>query len=188
VVIPDPPVLGVPGQICVDPARPHRRAANVNVTFSVAAVRRRDPVHAGQRSGARGPAPQQHRAVLHHLDARAGQQRQPAPLHPGAHLAAGLPGSVSQRNVDLRRLRVGSLAELLALKIPFSLGNPEPFPQKLGVQTRLIRLRGPQGSSTPLRRSWRRAARSSTRAARNAGGERGGHIDHRLRPTRSGCG
>jgi hypothetical protein len=61
----------------------------------------------------------------------------------------GFLDQVSQRNVDLRRLRVGSLAELLALKIPFSLGNPEPFPQKLGVQTRLIRLRGPQGIIDP---------------------------------------
>jgi hypothetical protein len=73
-------------------------------------------------------------------------------LHRCIRVRISQPGfldQVSQRNGDLRRLRLGSLAELLALKIPCSLGNPERFPQELMVRVRLVRLRGSRGIVDP---------------------------------------
>ena len=56
-------------------------------------------------------------------------------------------------------MRIGSLSELLALKIPFSLGNPDPFRQAVDLQAILIGLSQPtiRPRITPTRRrSWGR--------------------------------
>ena len=55
----------------------------------------------------------------------------------------GFQDQFSQRNVDVQRVQLGSLSELLALKIPFSLGNPDPFRQTVAVQAILVGLAQP---------------------------------------------
>ena len=50
----------------------------------------------------------------------------------------GFEDQYSQRNVDLRRVPIGSLSDLLRLEIPFSIGNTRPFTVPLRIDMQLI--------------------------------------------------
>lgn len=142
VVIPDPPVLGVPGQICVDLQNPLPGLRLVNIEFSVANFGAGIGfVPVGSLPGVVLPSNSLTRHCINWLPT----EPTIANLHRCILVRINQPGFIdqfSQRNVDLRRLRVRSLDELLALRIPFSLGNPAPYPQKLRVEVRILGLRG----------------------------------------------
>jgi uncharacterized repeat protein (TIGR01451 family) len=151
-VVPDPPIIGVPGELCVDLQNPLPLGAGttVNVTFSVAAFGAGIPF-----TPVAAPAPV---FVPPHSLVRYCISWTPAPvsndnLHRCIQVRISQPGFVdqlSQRNVDLLRLTTGSLGELLALKIPFSIGNPEAYTQTLRVETRMVGLRRLQGIIDPM--------------------------------------
>ena len=143
VLLPDPPVLGQSGQICADLQNPLPFPRTIDLEFSVAAFGAGigfTPV--GSLMGVILPPSSLTRHCINWT---------PAPVSGGSvHrcilLRLSQPGfrdQFSQRNVDVRRMRIGSLSELLALKIPFSLGNPDPFRQAVDVQAILIGLSQP---------------------------------------------
>lgn len=141
VLLPNPPVLGVPGQICVDVQNPLGVPRTVNLEFSVAAFGAGIPfTPVGSRPGVVLPANSITRHCINWMPTAVSNGN----LHRCIQVRisqAGFVDQVSQRNVDLRRLRLASWAELLALRIPFSIGNPEPFPQELRVEMRVVGLR-----------------------------------------------
>ena len=142
VVSPDPPVLGVPGQLCVDLQNPLPISQTVAIQFRVAAFGAGIPfTPVGSLSGVVLPP----NRITRHCIAWTSTPVSNGNLHRCIQVLVdqqGYFGQVSQRNVDLRRLRVRSLAELLALRIPFSLGNPELYPQALTVEPKIVGLRG----------------------------------------------
>ena len=150
VVIPDPPVLGVPGQLCVDLQNPTNVPRTVNVQFSVAAFGAGIPfTPVGSLPGVVLPP----NSITRHCIAWTPTPVSNGNLHRCIQVRisqANFVDQLSQRNVDLRRLRIRSLAELLALRIPFSLGNPAPFPQALRVEPRMVGLRGIQPIIDPV--------------------------------------
>ena len=135
---PDPPVLGQQGQICVALNNPVFFQRTVSVDFSVAAFGAGigfTPV--GSLNNIVLPAAS---FTQHCIDWT------PTPVANGnLHRCiqvrlrqAGFVDQYSQRNVDLRRLAIGTLDDLLNLEIPFSIGNTHLFTVPLAIDLRLV--------------------------------------------------
>ncbi|MBW7884799.1 MAG: hypothetical protein H3C34_19595, partial [Caldilineaceae bacterium] len=140
ILIPDPPVLNQPGQLCIELQNPMPTPRVVNVEFRVAAFGAGigftpvgslnnltlPPNSIGQYCINWTPTPVSGGSLHRCIQVRLSQ--------------AGFRDQFSQRNVDVRRLSVGSLNELLKLNIPFTIGNPNDYTVPMDINKILIGL------------------------------------------------
>ena len=141
VLRPDPPVEDKAGQLCIELNNPMPFPRTVSVDFSVAAFGAGIPfTPVGSLNNIVLPPTSFTEHCIPWTPA-------PIPGAAGLHRCilvtlrqAGFQDQYSQRNVDIRRIRLLDLSDLLDLQIPFRVGNPKPWPGPLNLQTILIGL------------------------------------------------
>ncbi len=167
VFLPDPPVLNQQGQVCIQLQNPMPFPRTVSVDFAWAAF--------GAGIGFTPIGSLNNIVLPANSFAQYCVNWTPTPVANGnLHRCiqvtlrqAGFEDQRSQRNVDLRRLTIGSLSELLQLQIPFTIGNTREFTAPLRIDPVLV---GVMPSSDPRSRrirrpSWGLARRWTSRLA-----------------------
>ena len=136
-VIPDPPVVGQPAQICVELQNPLASARTVSIGYDVADFGAGISFTEVASQTVTLPPTSIDDYCINWTPASGGT------LHRCIRIRLSQPGSgdqTSQRNVNLVRLPVLSIDELLKVEIPFGIGNPALFDRKLELEAILVGL------------------------------------------------